>query len=270
VTQSGSPAPARPFAVLAPYFARVYPADGVGHWLRRALDLLAAWGLRGGALLDVGSGTCRFSRFWARHWFRTFCLDRSPEMLGAARLGPEAGRLHRIGGTLDCLRARRRFAVVTAIDDVTNYLGAEAGSLEPFLRAAARLLDPHGLLLFDFLTPEARAWYDLDVTLGGEPVRVRSRGVFDPAACLLEVDYEVATPSGVRRERHRLRLFAPTEIDAGLRRAGFRTRILTRLLAHPAGPGEPAYDVIASPAAAPGRARRLWRLLDAASGGTLG
>lgn len=263
MARTGSPA--HPFAALAPYFARLYPADGVAPWFRRALDLLAAWGLQGGALLDVGSGTCRFSRYWARHGFRTVCLDRSLPMLRAARLGPEASRLHRVAGTLDCLRPGCRFGVVTAIDDVTSYLGAEAGSLEPFLRDAARLLDPAGVLLFDFLTPEARAWYDLDASraVEGGSLRVRSRGTFDPTTRLLEVTYEVAAPSGARRERHRLRLFTPSEIDAWLRRAGFRTRILTRLLAHPAGPGEPAYDVIASPAAAPDRLRRLRQALEA-------
>lgn len=263
MTQTGSPA--HPFAALAPYFARVYPADGVTPWFRRALELLAAWGLQGGALLDVGAGTCRFSRFWARHGFRTFCLDRSLPMLRAARLGSEARRLHRIAGTLDCLRPGRRFEVVTAVDDVTGYLGAEAGSLEPFLRDAARLLDPAGLLLFDFLTPEARAWYDLDVSRAVEAgaLRVRSRGSFDPATRLLQVAYEVAAPSGTCRERHRLRLFTLSEIDAALRRAGFRTRVLTRLLGHPPGPDEPAYDVIASPAEDPDRLSRLRQALEA-------
>jgi len=267
--QAGSPAPTRPYAALAPYFARVYPADGVAPWFHRALALAAAWGVRGGALLDVGAGTCRFSRFWARHGFRTVCLDRSLEMLRAARLGPEAGRLHRVAGTLDCLRDQPRFDVVTAIDDVVSYLGAEEGSLAPFLGRAARLLAPTGLLLFDFLTPEARTWYDLDATraAGEETVRVRSRGAFDPASRLLEVTYEVTTRAGRSRERHRLRLFTPAEVEAGLRRAGFRTRLLTRLLGHPPGPAEPAYDVFASLEASPGKVDRLRRVLAASEAG---
>ncbi|MGH7359255.1 MAG: hypothetical protein ACREJR_10625, partial [Candidatus Rokuibacteriota bacterium] len=55
--------PAAPYATLAPYFAQLFEPYGIQRWFVGASGLVAAAGLRTGRHLDVGAGTCRYSRY---------------------------------------------------------------------------------------------------------------------------------------------------------------------------------------------------------------
>ena len=153
------PLPGRPYATLAPYFAQLFEPRGIRRWFVAASGLVTAAGLRTGRHLDVGAGTCRYSRYWARAGFRSVCLDLLHQMLLRARLEGTAGRLARVCGTLDCLHRSPTFDLVTAIDDVVAYVGAQDGGLDGFLGQLRDRVRPGGLFLFDFITPAGRRRY---------------------------------------------------------------------------------------------------------------
>jgi SAM-dependent methyltransferase len=224
-------APAAPYATLAPHFARLFEPRGIRGWFAGSRALVAEAGLRGGRHLDVGAGTCRYSRYWARAGFETVCLDVLHEMLAMARLGGTGGRLRRVCGTLDCLRPAGRFDLATAIDDVMAYLGAQPGGLPAFLAALAPRLRRGGLFLFDFITPDGRQRYTFRNSrrLGAGRVTADSRGRFDEAGRVLTVDLTLSTPARTMQERHVMRLFTVGEMEALLAAAGFEVLAVTDL-----------------------------------------
>jgi SAM-dependent methyltransferase len=244
------PLPERPYATLAPYFAQLFEPRGIRRWFVGASGLVAAAGLRTGRHLDVGAGTCRYSRYWARAGFWSVCVDLLHQMLVRARLGGTEGRLRRVCGGLDCLRASPTFDLVTAIDDVVAYVGAQDGGLDGFLETLRDRLRPGGLFLFDFITPAGQQRYTFRNSRLIESGRIAadSRGRFDEAARTLSVDLTLETPSHIARERHVMRLYAVEEVEATLRRHGFDVVVVTDLY-DGAGvsfqAGQPSYDVLA-------------------------
>ena len=247
---ASSTLPERPYATLAPYFAQLFEPRGIRRWFVGASGLVAAAGLRTGRHLDVGAGTCRYSRYWARAGFRSVCLDLLHQMLVRARLGGTQGRLARVCGTLECLRAAPTFDLVTAIDDVVAYVGAQDDGLDGFLGKLRDRIRPGGLFLFDFITPAGCRRYTFrnSRVIGNGRIVADSRGRFDEAARTLSVDLTLETPDHVARERHVMRLYAPEEVEAALRRHGFDVVVVTDLYD---GAGvsyradEPSYDVLA-------------------------
>jgi SAM-dependent methyltransferase len=242
--------PERPYATLAPYFAQLFEPRGIRRWFVSSSTLVASAGLAGGRHLDVGAGTCRYSRYWARAGFRSVCLDMLHQMLVRARLDGTGGRLVRVCGTLDCLRPDPVFDLATAIDDVVSYVGAQEGGLDRFLGQLAPRIRPGGLFLFDFITPDGRRRYTFrnSRTVRGGRITADSRGRFDEAARLLSVDLTLETPDHVAHERHVMRLYSVEEIEAALRRQGFDVIVVTDLydgLGVSFRAGEPSYDVLA-------------------------
>lgn len=239
-----------PYATLAPYFAQLFVPRGIRGWFTRGSALVAAAGVRGGWHLDVGAGTCRYSRYWTRAGFRTVCLDLLFEMLSRARLTGTQGRLHRVCGTIDCLRAASTFDLVTAVDDVACYLGAQPGGLEGFLERLVPRMRRGGVFLFDFITPAGRQRYTFRSSrqLEGGRVAADSRGRFDVEARVLSVELTFTAPDYVARERHVLRLYTVEEMERLLRAAGFEVLAMTDLFD---GDGigyranRPSYDVVA-------------------------
>jgi SAM-dependent methyltransferase len=239
-----------PYRTLAPYFARLFEPRGIRSWFQAAGALVRAAGVTSGRHLDVGAGTCRYSRYWARAGFRTVCLDVLPEMLGMARLAGTRGRLHRVCGTIDCLRSAPVFDLVTAIDDVVAYVGAQPGGLPDFLARLAPRIRAGGLLLFDFITPDGRRRYTFRNSARTEDGRIvaDSRGQFDESRRVLGVDLALITDRGAARERHLLRLYTVEEIEGILDPAGFDVLAITDLYDSPGvgyRAGEPTYDVLA-------------------------
>ncbi len=240
----------RPYASLAPYFAQLFRPRGIQGWFRRARSLVAAGGVQGGWHLDVGAGTCRYSRYWTRAGFRTVCVDVLQQMLSGARLNGLRGRLHRVCGTIDCLRADGRFDLVTAVDDVSGYVGAQPGGLESFLAGVAPRMRRGGLFLFDFITPVGRRRYTFRNSRQLETGRITadSQGRVDEQERLLKVELTFQAPDYVARERHVLRLYTTDEMERLLRQAGFELLAMTDLydgdgVGYRAG--QPSYDVLA-------------------------
>jgi SAM-dependent methyltransferase len=242
--------PERPYATLAPYFAQLFEPRGIRRWFAGASGLVAAAGVRAGRHLDVGAGTCRYTRYWARAGFRSVCLDVLHQMLSRARLGGTGGRLARVCGTLDCLRPGPAFDLATAIDDVVAYVGAQEGGLDLFLAQLGARLRPGGLFLFDFITPDGRRRYTFrnSRAVASGRIAADSRGRFDEAARTLSVDLTLETPQHVAHERHVMRLYALHEVEVALRRHGFDVVVVTDLY-DGAGvsfrAGQPSYDVLA-------------------------
>jgi SAM-dependent methyltransferase len=250
VTPAAPPLPEPPYATLAPYFAQLFEPRGIRRWFVGASRLVAAAGLMAGRHLDVGAGTCRYSRYWARAGFRSVCLDMLHQMLTRARLGGTGGRLVRVCGTLDCLRRAPTFDLVTAVDDVIAYVGAQDGGLDRFLDELAPRVRTGGLFLFDFITPDGRRRYTFrnSRSVGGGRITADSRGWFDEGARMLSVDLTLETPDHVARERHVMRLHSIEEIEAALRRHGFDVVVVTDLYDGPGvsfRAGQPSYDVLA-------------------------
>jgi len=242
--------PERPYATLAPYFARLFEPRGIRRWFAAAHALVGAAGVRGGRHLDVGAGTCRYSRYWARAGFRTVCLDLLHQMLRRARLAGVEARLARVCGTVECLRPAGAFDLATAIDDVVAYVGAQPGGLDAFLDALRPRLRRGGLFLFDFITPDGRRRYTFrnSRSLPGGRIVADSRGRFDEASRTLVVALTLTTPGHVAREEHVLRLYTVDEIQAHLERNGFDVVAVTDLYESPGVPyqaGQPSYDVVA-------------------------
>jgi SAM-dependent methyltransferase len=241
---------AAPYATLAPYFARLFEPRGIRRWFEAAQALVAAAGVRGGRHLDIGAGTCRYSRYWAAAGYRTVCLDVLHPMLARARLAGTGGRLHRVCGTIDGIRPAGAFDLATAIDDVVAYLGAQPGGLDDFLSRLGPRLRPGGLFLFDFITPAGRRRYTFRTSraVPGGRIVADSRGRFDEAARVLAVDLTLTTPEHVARERHVLRLHTVEEVEGLLRRHGFAVVAVTDLYDGPGvgfRAGQPSYDVLA-------------------------
>jgi SAM-dependent methyltransferase len=240
----------RPYATLAPYFAQLFEPRGIRRWFVGASGLAAAAGVRTGRHLDVGAGTCRYSRYWARAGFRSVCLDLLHQMLVRARLGGTGGRLARVCGSLECLRPAPVFDLVTAIDDVVAYVGAQDGGLEGLLAGLRTRVRPGGLFLFDFITPAGRRRYTFHNSraVANGRISADSRGRFDEAARTLSVDLTLETPDHVARERHVMRLYSVEEMEAALRSHGFDVVVVTDLY-DGAGvsfrAGQPSYDILA-------------------------
>jgi SAM-dependent methyltransferase len=241
---------AAPYATLAPYFAQLFVPRGIRGWFERASGLVVAGGVRGGWHLDVGAGTCRYSRYWTQAGFRTVGVDVLIEMLRMARLNGIDGQLHRVCGTIDCLRPAARFDLATCIDDVAAYVGAQPGGLERFLGELRLRLRPGGLFLFDFITPAGQRRYNFRNTRQIREGRITadSRGRFDEARQLLTVELTLEAPGRVERERHLLRLYTTEEMEGLLRQAGFEVLAMTDLY-DGNGVGyranQPSYDVLA-------------------------
>jgi hypothetical protein len=142
------------------------------------------------------------------------------------------------------------FDLVTAIDDVVAYLGAEPDGLPGFLARLAPRLRPGGLFLFDFITPDGRDRYTFRNSRRTAAGRVTadSCGRFDGAGRLLTVDLRLEAPGGERRERHVMRLHTVAEVEQALRAAGFDVLAVTDLYDGPGvgyRAGQPSYDVLA-------------------------
>ena len=178
------------------------------------------------------------------------CLDVLHEMLSRARLAGTGGRLVRVCGTIHCLRPSPAFDLVTAIDDVAAYVGAQPGGLEGFLAELRERLRPGGVFLFDFITPAGRQRYTFRNSrqIGAARITADSRGRFDEHGRVLCVELTLTGPDHVARERHLLRLYTAEEMEALLWRAGFEVLAITDLY-DGAGvgyrAGEPSYDVLA-------------------------
>jgi SAM-dependent methyltransferase len=212
----------------------IYKADlawihhsGFGDFARSAgaevLEILRRSGIRGGTLVDLGSGSGIFAALAERAGFNVIGVDQSRAMVALAkRVSPKS---EFIQSSLD------KFSVppcdvVTALGEPFNY-GADrrVGDLRRLFVRIARALRPGGMFLFDLILHE------------GEPMNYRSWRAGDGWTLLWGVSEDqnrrnltrhnisFRTVKGrIRRgeERHIVQLFKRKEVEQALHVAGFK------------------------------------------------
>lgn len=225
-------------------------AEAAARWLVRAL---ARRRLDGGAVVELGCGAGVLAARLVAAGRRVVGCDVSPAMIARARRRAPGARLS-VGSAFD-LRLPRGAAAIVAVGEVLGYLDeGEAASehdarLERLFARAARALAPGGLFAFDLAGP-GRAGPRGEVTRGvrGDGWEVRARSTEDRRAGLLTRAIETTVDGRTRRERHRLRLYAPEAVLASLRAHGFVAR-----RARGYGPRHPVDDGLALFVATRGR-----------------
>jgi SAM-dependent methyltransferase len=206
-----------------------FTARGASAALLRAL---ARAGAREGLVIDLGCGSGLLSREVASAGFDVLGIDLSEGMLELARTRVPEGTFRK--GSV--LTAELPLCVaVAAIGEVFNYLFDPANrksALRAVLRRIYGALAPGGVLVFDVAGPERFV-----------PARAQLHREGDGWAVLVDVEIDARHEVLTRRittfrkagdlyrrdeEIHRLRLYAPAEIEELLQGAGFRVRRLRR------------------------------------------
>jgi SAM-dependent methyltransferase len=209
------------------------------------LEILARNGIREGLVVDLGCGSGLLLRELLDAGYRVLGIDISEAMIELARSrAPEAE--FRVGSLFDA--GIPPCAAVTAISEVLNYLfdpENENIGLARLFRRVHDALSPGGVFVFDVLGP------------GQVPPGATARGfrVGEDWAVLSERE-EDAGRTMARRivsfrkvgehyrrddEVHRVRLYDPAELSAGLRGAGFEVRTMRSYGDYPLAAGHAAF-----------------------------
>lgn len=106
-------------------------------------------------VIDIGCGTGKLSVILAKKGFDVTGLDISPEMLYKAQENAEAENAEIMWLCQDMTKMDTfgSYAAMICTYDGINHLTTEK-KLESFFKRAFNFVDPGGLLIFDFLTPE--------------------------------------------------------------------------------------------------------------------
>ena len=138
-------------------FAKVYDLfmDNVPYeeWSRYLLNTFREYGITDGILLDLGCGTGKLTRIFARNGFDMIGVDNSMDMLEIAR--EETDPKEEILYLFQDMREFELYGTVRGIYsacDCLNYILEEADLLTVF-RLANNYLDPKGIFIFDMNTP---------------------------------------------------------------------------------------------------------------------
>jgi SAM-dependent methyltransferase len=217
------------------------------------LRRLAATGISGGTVVDLGTGSGILARRVLDAGFDVLGVDLSADMLELARsLAPRARFIEGSLWDVDLPPA----VAVTAVGEAFNYstetFTPNLAGLEERLTAVADALAPGGLFLFDVAGPgrsgvagARQRFWDKDGTV------LLMEDVDDHAGHLTR-RIETFVPVGALHRRanetHRLVLFPPTEVAAALDRAGFSVE---RLDTYPGFPPLPGWTCFAASRRAP-------------------
>jgi SAM-dependent methyltransferase len=196
-------------------------------------DLFARHGVRPRTILDLGCGTGGHSLLLAQQGYRMTAVDRSPDMLRAARAKADLAGVavdfqQRDITTLDW---RERFDAAIAMFAVVGYLSGD-GQLQALLSGVHAALRPGGMFIFDGWhgpgvlreRPEPRL---LEVPLGRDETLLRlAEPRLDVLAQTVEIHYRLWQRRGAAivsesEERHLMRFFFPRELRGLLLQAGF-------------------------------------------------
>jgi SAM-dependent methyltransferase len=213
--------------------AYIHDAGFSGYALGAAPGLLATLrrdGIRNGLVVDLGCGSGRWARELTDRGYRVLGIDISRAMIELARRRAPAAAF-RTGSLLKA--SLPRCTAVTSLGECINYVfdpGAGGRGRQEFFRRVHGALEPGGILIFDFATPErvpaapekkwmaGRDWAVL-VEVSGN---ARRRTLLREIICFRRMG-----PAWRRsQETHRLRLFEPDALAMELKRIGFE---VTRL-----------------------------------------
>jgi glycine/sarcosine N-methyltransferase len=188
------------------------------------IDVLAAHGVAPGSLVvDAGCGTGRFLRELAARGYRVIGVDRSPELVAAARAAGAAGV--EVGDLRSWRPAKPAAAVLCR--GVLNDLLAEDERRDA-LAGLAAMLRPGGLLLADVRDRERSAEryaegrrVERRASTERGPVVLRSETRMEPERRELVVDERIEVQREEHRFEFRMRPWTADELREGLAAAGF-------------------------------------------------
>jgi SAM-dependent methyltransferase len=189
---------------------------------------------RGGALLDLGSGTGRVALDLAARGHDVTALDSEPSLIAAlaARARERGLRLRTEVGDARSLELGRRFSLVFAPMQVVQLLGGTVGR-EQALRAVQRHLEPSGVFAAaladpfegvpaeDSLPPLPDVREEDGWVFSSTPIAVRA----DDDATAIDRLRQAVSPRGELTESMntiRLDLLEPGQLEAEARRHGYK------------------------------------------------
>ena len=179
----------------------------------------------GARLLDLGCGHGRHAAPLAQLGYRVTGLDLSRPLLERAAALAAAGG-ERVGLVRADMRrlpfADASFDAVLNLFNAFGYLEDDAQD-ELALAEVARVLCPGGRFLQELANREAlvRGWHDSDVTRTGDGLVVLQERTLNLRSGRERVRYTLLEPDGRQRTtEHVIRLYALTELEAMLGRAG--------------------------------------------------
>lgn len=171
-------------------------------------------------IVDLGCGSGTFARAMTERGHEVLGIDLSPAMIARARRNAPAARF-RVGSFVDA--PLPECDVVTAIGEVFNYLFDARARRLAFTRVA-RALRPGGVFVLDLAGP-GRVTATMGHAIGADYAvlvdRREERGVLERRITTFR---KVGALYRRSEEVHRQRLYAPSEVLAALRAAGFRAR----------------------------------------------
>jgi SAM-dependent methyltransferase len=210
------------------------------------LEILDQSGIRDGLVVDLGCGSGQWARKLVDAGYSVLGIDISEAMVELSRNRvPEAGFM--VGSLFEVEIPSCQ--AVTAVSEVLNYLfdaENEERGLGRLFRRVHDALVPGGVFVFDVLSP------------GQVPPGARTKGfsVGEDWAVLSELEEDAERGTMERRivsfrkvgehyrrddEVHRVRLYDPAELSAGLERAGFRIRTMRSYGDFPLSEGHAAF-----------------------------
>ena len=207
------------------------------------LEILARSGIRDGLAVDLGCGSGILARELTDAGYHVLGIDISEAMIRLSRERvPEAE--FRVGSLFEA--EIPPCVAVTAISEVLNYLFDEAYGLPELFRRVYDALVPGGVFIFDALGPGQVA----------PGAKARGFRVGEDWAVLSEREEDAKRGTMERRivsfrkvgelyrrddETHRVRLYEPAELHAGLEGAGFEARTMRSYGGYPLAQGHTAF-----------------------------
>jgi len=176
----------RVFSRYAECYDALYQDKDYQSETRFVLKLLGKYGVRHGAILELGCGTGAYTGLLAKHYSPVVGIDFSRGMLAQAKMKLErlpekfVKRIHFHYGDIRTIRLRRKFNAVLAMFHVLSYQESNHDLAAAFETAASHLSDG-GLFLCDF-------WYGPGVL--SEPPEYRTKKVENAEHCIIRA----ATP----------------------------------------------------------------------------
>lgn len=241
------------FFKLAPYYDQLVQFIDYPGWVRYISEIFRRYGRRPRFILDLACGTGNVAVLLAQQGFKMVGLDRSKEMLDRLQSKVPSGGIELICADMREFKLLKPVDACICLFDSLNYL-LEIEDLERCFRSVLGSLEPAGLFVFDMNTIYGLANYWDDQVWIREVGDIYSiwQNRYDPVRRIstLYLTLFVRQGDGYKRvdEVHKERGYELSEIEAALRRAGFkRSRMYHHLTFDPPTPSTIRVMVVAEP-----------------------